>query len=620
MAKKAEVKVEEQKPAQVGYRVSPIVADVIRSMESRSRVIYIVTPEEERFMKEFHTALREANTSPGFYRYELWFWTAASGLREITGHAGMFGPYNVEMSDDTSNTLSIMNLARYSPKEMEVMKNTRSMVTAAEYIETNLIQSPKGVALKGDGQPERGRRTNRIYVLGDYHRLAGSDPLGVRKIKDLLHNSVTNEEINHIFIILGQALQIPEELKAYTEVIDYSLPTREQIYNFVIQSLQASKETLEDLSADPANADIIKAQKIEYTTDEVNTIVEACLGLSIYEIHTQLFKSLSKLGKLDPKFILQAKQQIVHKSDIMEWIEPNVSLNDIGGADNLKDWFKDRKASFSDEAKAFGLEAPKGVLMVGIPGTGKSMSAKALGNIWGVPLLHLDVGKIMSGIVGSSEGNIRKALKTAEAIAPCILWVDEIEKGFSGTGSSNFSDGGTMARVFGTFLTWMQEKAAPVFVVATANNISQLPPELMRKGRFDEIFFIDLPGSEERSQILGLHLVKRRQKVEDFDLDLLAKESEGFSGAELEHVIKDAMYVAFSSADRKLTTNMILREIKKTVPLSEAMKKEIDAVKEVAARMRFASNKSLNANLNTHNITDQKPVMKPRGGAESLIG
>jgi SpoVK/Ycf46/Vps4 family AAA+-type ATPase len=443
--------------------------------------------------------------------------------------------------------------------------------------------------------------------------------LGVRKIKDVLHNSVTNEEVNHVFIMLGHTLQIPDEMKAYTEVIDYSLPNREQIHNFIVSSVQASKETIEDMASDPVNAALLANRKVDYTPEEINSIVEACLGLSIYEILTQIAKSLAKLDKLDPKFILQAKQQIVHKSDIMEWIEPNVSLNDIGGADNLKAWFHDRKASFSDEAKEFGLESPKGVLMVGIPGTGKSMSAKALGNIWGVPLLHLDVGKIMSGIVVCSEGNIRKALKTAEAIAPCILWVDEIEKGFSGTGSSNMSDGGTMARVFGTFLTWMQEKEAPVFVVATANNISQLPPELMRKGRFDEIFFIDLPGDEERAQILGLHLKKRKQDPSNFDLDLLAKESEGFSGAELEHVIKDGMYVAFSSEEKKLTTNMVLREIKKTVPLSEAMKKEIDAVKEVASRMRFASNKSLNAHLNSHNITDQKPVMKPRGSAESLI-
>jgi len=499
------------------------------------------------------------------------------------------------------------------------MKNTRSLVTAAEYIETSLVQPPKAVAAKRDGTPERNRRTCRIYVLGDYHRLAGNDPLGVRKIKDVLHNSVTNDDVNHVFMILGHTLQIPEELKAYTEVVDFSLPTREEIHNFLTDAIKTSKESYDDLASDPANAEILRDQRMDYNAAEIKAITEACLGLSIYEIRTQLSKSLTKLNEIDPKFILKAKQQIVHKSDIMEWIEPNVQMNDIGGVDNLKAWFTARKSSFSEEARQFGIEPPKGVLMVGIPGTGKSLAAKALGAAWGVPLLHLDVGKIMSGIVGSSESNIRKALKTAEAIAPCILWVDEIEKGFSGTGSSNMSDGGTMARVFGTFLTWMQEKSAPVFVIATANNVSQMPPELMRKGRFDEIFFVDLPGTEERVEILDLHLRKRKQDPKNFDVDMLAKESEGFSGAELEHVIKDAMYVAFEAADKKLTQAMILREIKKTVPLSDAMKKEIDAVKEFAARMRFASNKSLNAHLNKYKTEELKPTMKPRGGAESLI-
>ena len=616
MAKKAEVQETRKTP---DYRISPIVADVIKSMNSKSRLIYVVTPEEERFMKEFHTALREANTQPGFYKYELWFWSAASGLREITNHIGMFGPYNVDTVEDSNNPLSIMNLARYSQKELEVAKNTRSMVTACEHVENNLIQPPKTNPVRSGGEVEPGRRLFRVYVLADYHRIAGNDPLGVRKIKDVLHNSVTNEDVNHVFVFLGHSLQIPEELRAYTEVIDYSLPTREQIYNFVIQAIEMTKSAVEDMAADPNSAKILGDQKTSYTQEETTAIVEACLGLSIYEIHTQLAKSLATLGKLDPQFILRAKQQIVHKSDIMEWIEPSVGMNDIGGVDNLKNWFTDRKTSFSDDAKAFGIEPPKGVLMVGIPGTGKSMAAKALGNAWGVPLLHLDVGKIMSGIVGSSEGNIRKALKTAEAIAPCILWVDELEKAFSGTGSSNHSDGGTMARVFGTFLTWMQEKKAPVFVVATANNISQLPPEMMRKGRFDEIFFVDLPGEEERQAILSLHLSKRKQEPKLFDLAMLSKETEGFSGAELEHIIKDAMYTAYGSADKKLTTPMILKEIKKTVPLSESLKKEIDAVKEAASRMRFASNNSLNKSLNTHNMEDQKPVMKPRGGAESLI-
>jgi SpoVK/Ycf46/Vps4 family AAA+-type ATPase len=229
--------------------------------------------------------------------------------------------------------------------------------------------------------------------------------------------------------------------------------------------------------------------------------------------------------------------------------------------------------------------------------TGKSMGAKALGKEWGVPLLHLDVGKIMSGIVGSSEARMREAIKTAEAVAPCILWVDEIEKGLSGTGSSNFSDGGTMSRVFGTFLTWMQEKTADVFIVATANDITQLPDALKRKGRFDEIFFVDLPGAKEREQIFAIHIAKRKHNPEDFDLPLLAKESDGFSGAEIENAVKDAMYIAFNTADRKLTTHLVLAEIKKTTPLLESMKDKIDGIKKEASNMRFASSTSKHSSM-----------------------
>ena len=232
---------------------------------------------------------------------------------------------------------------------------------------------------------------------------------------------------------------------------------------------------------------------------------------------------------------------------------------------------------------------PKGLLLVGVQGCGKSLTAKAVASQWKLPLLRFDLGKVFSGLVGSSEENIRKAIKLAESIAPCILWIDEIEKGLSGFASSNFSDAGTAARVFGTFITWLQEKTKPVFVIATANDISQLPPELLRKGRFDEIFFVDLPGSEERKEIFRIHLEKRYRSPKHFDLDLLPNYSEGFSGAEIEQVIISALYDAFEHG-RPLTTHDLVKSLQETVPLSRTMAEHISALREWSkTRARSAS-------------------------------
>jgi SpoVK/Ycf46/Vps4 family AAA+-type ATPase len=227
--------------------------------------------------------------------------------------------------------------------------------------------------------------------------------------------------------------------------------------------------------------------------------------------------------------------------------------------------------------------------LIGVPGCGKSLTAKAVSSLWKLPLLRLDVGKIFAGLVGSSEENMRKAIKTAEAVAPSILWLDELEKGFSGTHSSSFSDAGTTARVFGSFVTWLQEKTSPVFVIATANNVTLLPPELMRKGRFDDIFFVDLPSREERSDIFRIHLHKRGRHPDLFDLDLLALSSEGFSGSEIEQAIISALYDAFD-AGRDLTTEDILASFEETVPLSQTMEEEITGLREWAqTRARVAS-------------------------------
>ena len=290
--------------------------------------------------------------------------------------------------------------------------------------------------------------------------------------------------------------------------------------------------------------------------------------------------------------ILSEKKHIIRKSGILEYYEAEDNLDSIGGLEILKTWLTKRRHAFTSEARDFGLPMPKGILLLGVPGCGKSLTAKAVGAAWQMPLLRLDVGKIFGGLVGASEENIRKALKTAEAVAPAVLWLDEMEKGFSGTGSSNMSDGGTTSRVFGTFVTWMQEKSSPVFVIATANDVRALPPELLRKGRFDEIFFVDLPTMEERAEILKIHLSKKKRAIDTLDMHRLIEAMPDFSGSEVEQVVVGALYEAFDANPhvRDLSTEQLLHGAKEIVPLAVTMQEKIADMREWArTRARTAS-------------------------------
>jgi len=300
-------------------------------------------------------------------------------------------------------------------------------------------------------------------------------------------------------------------------------------------------------------------------------LLQGALGLTWSEAENVFAKIIVKEGRLsgdDVAEVFSEKQQIIRKSGLLEYYATSQTISDVGGLAVLKDWLLKRAIAFTEEARDFGLPAPKGVLLLGVQGCGKSLCAKAVSSLWQLPLLRFDMGRMFNSLVGSSEENVRKAIAVAESVAPAILWVDEIDKAFAGIQGSGGSDGGTTARVFGTFLTWLSEKTTAVFVVATANDISQLPPELLRKGRLDEIFFVDLPSEEERIDIFRIHLARRGRRPEDFDLKVLATVSEHFSGAEIEEAIISALYDAFY-AQHDLTMDDILQTIGQTVPLSK---------------------------------------------------
>ena len=343
---------------------------------------------------------------------------------------------------------------------------------------------------------------------------------------------------------------------------------------------------------------------------DIKDIVSASLGMSSVEAewtYKRIIAQKDRLTIAEIPLIIKEKEQIIKKEGILEYFHPDGDFNQVGGLENLKDWLANRGRAFSNDAKDYGLTSPKGVMLLGVPGCGKSLIAKTIANEWNLPLLKFDLGKVFGGIVGESESNIRKALSLAETIAPSILWIDEIEKGLSGLNGGG--DSGTSARVFGNLLTWMQDKQSEVFVIATANNIEQLPPELLRKGRFDEIFFVDLPSKEEREEIFKIHIKNRNRDYNDFNLDELTTESIGFSGAEIEEAINEGLYLSYSDDD-ELTNKHLIKALKATYPLSKTMATTIESLRKWAkVRARFASNKNAEK-LPRNKVGTKTPVLK----------
>jgi SpoVK/Ycf46/Vps4 family AAA+-type ATPase len=319
----------------------------------------------------------------------------------------------------------------------------------------------------------------------------------------------------------------------------------------------------------------------------------------------------SRIDPEDIDLLLAEKEQIIRKSGMLEYYSSPERFGSIGGLENLKHWLRQRGRAFSEAARAFGLPSPRGLLLVGVPGCGKSLSAKAVAAEWKMPLLKFDLGKVFGGLVGQSEENMRRALKMAEAVAPCVLWIDEIEKGLAGT-RGHQGDGGVAARVFGTMLTWMEENQKQVFTIATANDIEGLPPELLRKGRFDEVFFIDLPTPQERATVLAIHLTKHHRDYRDFDLASHAAASEGFSGAELEQAVVSALYDAFSEGeDARLEDRHLARAIAATVPLSQSMGPKIGRMREEAKKWRVASGPEV-ASQEVQDLMISEPLPVPK--------
>lgn len=406
--------------------------------------------------------------------------------------------------------------------------------------------------------------TGAIFVFKDYDNFL-KDLSVIRKLKNLSKTLKTQPKN---IIIISPEVNIPDTLKELVVVIDFPLPS----YSEICDELKR----------------LIKSLQQEFSEETISSLARACQGLTLERIRRVLSKIIAQSGELN-KFsaqqILEEKKQIIQQTQLLEFCSTTKAINDLGGLENFKKWLGIRSAAFSQEALDYGLPYPKGVLLVGVQGTGKSITAKIIANEWSLPLLKLDFGRLFGSLVGQSELRIRKMIETAEALAPCVFWVDEIDKAFAN--SQNGGDNGTTNRVLATFITWLSEKTSSVFVVATANNIEWIPPEVMRKGRFDEVFFLSLPNVTERASIFEVHINRLRPLRLNEDSELvkeipfLAKLTKDFSGAEIEQVVIEAMRLGFNE-NREFTTNDLIISIENLVPLSKTKRKEIKRLQEWA--------------------------------------
>jgi len=416
-----------------------------------------------------------------------------------------------------------------------------------------------------------------IFVFKDFHPfLSRANYAVVRKLKEIALQLKNSQKT---IIIISPVQEIPAELEKEITLLVHPLPDLTELSGLL-------DRIAEDVRQFPN-------VRIEVDAASRERLLQAALGLTLGEAENVFARIIVKGEKLSGDHVSEVfaeKQQIIRKSGLLEYYASEESFANVGGLAVLKDWLRKRSLAFSDQARAFGLPPPKGIMLLGVQGCGKSLCAKAVASLWQLPLLRFDMGRMFGSYIGSSEENARKAIAVAESVAPAILWVDEIDKAFTGLSSSGSTDSGTTARVFGTFLTWLAEKQSAVFVVATANDISHLPPELLRKGRLDELFFVDLPDEQERAEIFRIHLVRRGRQPERFDLAALAGQSESYSGAEVEQAIISGLFEAFSR-QTELTTTHVMDALRQTVPLSRTMSEQINGLRAWAdGRARNASN------------------------------
>jgi len=504
--------------------------DIKALLKARNTLLWVTTREEFRVEQAIIMAAGQA-------KYPTFFWDCASGMQ------------NMEYE--------IIDAGRQATDPTEVLKWIRD---------------------KGD----RG-----VYVMRDLHKWF--DPQTLRTLRNLARGfQGGSPDKAKTLLILSPSSDVPPELAGHVTMLEYPLPERDEIARILNNIVEATNAAIEKDNADPERQEKRKKESLVLSDEKRDAAIDAALGLTSEEAANCYAKSLVTAKEIDPAIVSTEKKRVVAREKVLTWIDPDPrGLEGIGGLAPLKAWLSKRKSAFSTSAKEFGLPAPKGVLLAGVPGCGKSLTAKCIASAWGVPLLRLDFGALRDKFVGESERKIRNAFQLAESVAPCVLWADEIEKSLGGSDGPQ-GDGGVSGDALGTFLTWMQDHTAPVFVVATANNVAGLPPELLRKGRFDELFWVDLPTKVERMAILKTNLKLVNREVSG--LERLVKATEGFTGAEIAAIVPEALFEAFADEKRTLTADDLEKAAATVVPLSKTAAEKITALREWAkTRARPAS-------------------------------
>ena len=514
------------------------MADVLERLkiliDSSTPIIVMETVEEMRAVQ----LVREAASPLNLAVFE---WSIASGLSRSGGPAGAVS-YDTKFPGAAHSAL-----VQPDQNTAHAIYNSGEPAQALGTLESISVEA--------------------VFILKDFHRHM-DDPVVVRRLRDVGQKFSTNRKT---VVITAPALTIPPELGSLVEFLELPLPDKDrlrEILDEVWKRVSASRTLRKTLGAAGLDA-----------------VVNNLRGLTEEEADRAISQALVTRYGLVPETVtdvLDAKKELLQHSGMLDFVAASESMATIGGLENLKAWLAQRRGSWEDSARQFGLEPAKGVIILGVQGCGKSLCARAVAGEWKLPLVKFDTAAIYDKFIGETEKRIQKVFRVAEGLAPCVLWIDELEKVFAGSGPDSASvDAGVSSRILASFLSWMQDRRAPVFVAATCNNVTALPPELIRKGRFDELFFVDLPNQKEREQIFAIQLSKRKRNPADFDLRRAAKAAEGFSGAEIDAAVQSALYTAFSGK-QELTTQHLLDVLRKTVPLSTTRAEEIQAQREWA--------------------------------------
>lgn len=545
---------------------SQSMSQIITLMKSKVPYIWVNTFEVEKFLQEFNLRLIEERVSR-----KKFIWTVENGI-----------------FDFQADPVSRIQKATFNGKDRtDVDKKLKYGEVPSRILN---YRNESIDPLESGGT---------LLILLDFH--VWLLPPVARGFRDIYHCLQSeNKTILFVSPYLGHPspggfkYSVEPTLEKEMVVVDYDLNNQSTIKQWLINFVKKMNYDKEEIIQKRGNQiseqqmEKLRKTKFQYSEQELEEMATALAGLTDIEIQNAMNISLQKFKRLDLEYFNKQKNEIIKKSEVLEVIDTNLDINSVGGLDEAKHYFSLYKDQFSREFKEFGVDPLRGVLLAGVPGTGKSLIAKTVASLWKIPLIKLELSRIFSSLVGSSEQRMRESLRIAAVCAPCVLWIDEIEKGLSGLGSSDKTDGGVTSRIFGTLLTAMQEDLHNVVIIATANNVEGLPPELMR--RFNDVMFVDLPYSEEREEIFKIHLSKRNKYHDGIDLGQIVKDTHEYTGAEIEKVIKEAIVLAWHDNKSKVTTEHLLKSIKQVRPISVLMSEKIKALREWArTRARFAS-------------------------------